>query len=155
MGKKTGLLKFGVGAAVCVMLGSVAPASAAVLHQRTPSPDGYPSACKKVSYTADGGYYSAGHFYWEPGDDATLVVKWCFAHDAITSYSVTFTTNIPSSLEPRISKYDSLKSARVLKAGLYGTYESGVLNNVGAIGIGGHVTAQGGSRFSDTSGAGG
>ena len=130
--------------------------SASTIH-RTPSvKHRYPIDCKKASFTAAGGYYSSGHFYTEPSDTYTVHTKWCYAGNVIISYKVTFRTTIPSSQNPRVSKTVSLNSAAsVLTIGLSGDFNSGVINNVGFIGIAGEVTSVGGHNFTNTSGAGG
>ena len=98
--------------AACLIGTSAATASASPLepsplkHVR-PSAQTGPSGCKRTSYTGDGGYYSQGNFYWEPNDKATLRTKWCYSNGVITSYSVTYTSTIPSRLNPDISTSES------------------------------------------------
>ncbi len=112
-----------------------------------------PIGCQKTSFIGDGGYYSAGQFYPEPADDVTVVAKWCFAHNAITSHVVRYTTTIPSSLHPYLSKSATLtKGGRVLALAVNGNYSSGVGNNGGVIAIVGKVNARGHEHFADVSG---
>jgi hypothetical protein len=116
----------------------------------------FPSGCKRVAYTADGGYFSLGSFYWEPGDTVTLVTKWCYSNGVITSHSVRYSTTIPTSLQPRLLTSQVLVQGRaVLDVQLNGDYDSGVLNNVGFIGIAGDVTRRGNHHFVNASGSGG
>jgi hypothetical protein len=108
------------------------------------------SVCRHATYTGDGGYYSAGYFFWEPGDTVTLEVRWCSSGGVITSKSVTYTSAIPSSLDPRFTESDSFtRGGKVLKMSLSGSYESGVLNNAGGILLVGRVAANGQRRFAD------
>jgi len=116
----------------------------------------FPSGCKKSAFAADGGYYSQGQFYWEPGYTVTIVVKWCFSGGAITSHSASYSTTIPSSLAPYVSPSESLiKHGAVLQEQVNASYNSGVINNVSFITIVGDVTARGGHHFANTSGLGG
>ena len=108
---------------------------------------------EKPVFIGDGGYYSAGQFYPEPADDVTVVAKWCFAHNAITSHVVRYTTTIPSSLHPYLSKSATLtKGGRVLALAVNGNYSSGVGNNGGVIAMVGEVNARGHEHFADVSG---
>lgn len=146
----------GIGAIVLLVFLHVDVAAASTTHNSSSMTHHHPRGCKKVSFTAAGGYYSSGHFYTEPSDTYTVHTKWCYAGDVITSYQVTFRTTIPSSLNPRISKSVTLNSAAsVLTIGLNGDFDSGVLNNVSVIGIAGDVNSVGGHDFTNTSGAGG
>lgn len=112
--------------------------------------------CRHTAYTGDGGYFSQGSFYWEPGDTVTIKVRWCSAAGVITSKKVTFTSTIPSNLEPRLTESDAFThGGKVLKTNVSGDYESGVLNNVGYLLLVGHVSANGQRHFADLSGAGG
>jgi len=115
-----------------------------------------PSSCKRVAFTADGGYFSAAHFYWEPGYDVTLITHWCYYNGVITSHSVSYTTTIPSNLGLRLGKCVSLiKGGAVLDIVMTGTYNSNVINNTGDITISGHVTGHGHHHFVNASGASG
>jgi hypothetical protein len=146
----------GLVAMICVACGITATASATALKGVGPSSGNQPRACKRVAYTADGGYYSAGHFYREPGYDVTLITKWCYSNGIVKSYSVTYTTTIPDSLGPQLSTNESLiNGGATLDVGVNGTYNSNVINNTGLISIVGHVTGRGRHHFVNASGAGG
>jgi hypothetical protein len=145
-----------LGTIACLAWSSTAAASASTSKGAGPSSKTKPSLCKKASYTADGGYESAGHFYWEPGDDVTLITNWCYSRGVITSHSVSYTTTIPESLSPQIRTNESLiKGGAVLDVQLYTAYNSNVANNSGYVTIVGHVTARGHHHFVNNSGAGG
>lgn len=101
-----------LGTIACLAWSSTAAASASTSKGAGPSSKTKPSLCKKASYTADGGYESAGHFYWEPGDDVTLITNWCYSRGVITSHSVSYTTTIPESLSPQIRTNESLIKGR-------------------------------------------
>jgi hypothetical protein len=139
------------------LIGSSAPVASAGAPARAGSPArGFPSGCKTTSYTADGGYFSQGHFYWEPGDTVTLTTNWCYSNGLITSHSVSYSTTVPNSLDPLISTTSSLvRGGAVLDVQANGTYASGVINNVGLISIVGSVTRRGTHHFADASGSGG
>jgi hypothetical protein len=140
----------------CLIWSSASAAAAGTLGGATPSSKIFPSGCKRAAYTADGGYFSMGNFYWEPTDTATLVTKWCYSNGVITSHSLTYSTTIPSSLKPRISTSQSLvQGGAILDVQLDGDYDSGVLDNVGFISIAGDVTRRGHRHFVNASGAGG
>ena len=145
---------------VCAIV-FLAPTGAGVAsastHQSARSVIGnFPSACKKVAFTATAGYYSAGHFYSLPGDTVTVHAQWCYSSDAITSHQVSWTTKIPATEHLRITKRASLNaSGSVLTIGLNGDFNSGVINNVGYVGIAGQVTALGHHKFANVSGSGG
>ena len=112
--------------------------------------------CRHTVYTGDGGYFSQTFFFWEPNDTVTINVKWCSSGGVITSKTVTSTTTISSSLEPRLTESDGLsRTGAVLKVSVSGDYESGVLNNVGFIVLEGHVSANGNRHFKNLSAAGG
>ena len=131
-------------------------ASAGTMHGEHSATVSFPSGCTKVAFTASGGYYSAGHFYPLPSDTVTVHAKWCYSTDVITSYKVTWTTTIPTTEQPRITKLDSLNgSGSVLTISLNGDFLSGVVNNIGFIGIDGRVSALGHHRFTNVSGSGG
>jgi hypothetical protein len=120
------------------------------------STSGYPSGCKTVSFTGDGGFYDNANFYWQPSDTVTLTTHWCYANDVITSHSVTYTTTIPNSLSPRLSLGSMLyKLGRVLGVSIGGDYTAGVTNNVGFILIVGDVNASGHHHFVNEPNAGG
>jgi hypothetical protein len=144
------------GVAVAALVGFASCGSAvASAHSVTANPQ-LPSGCKKTVYTGDGGYFSMGQFYWEPSDTVTITTNWCFSGGVITSKNVTYTTTIPSNLNPRLSESDSLRSGRKsLNVQVGGDYDAGVLNNVGFITLVGHVTASGHHHFRDISAAGG
>ena len=134
----------GVAAVVSVVLSSPAVVSA---HAVTGSTS-FPSGCKKAVFTGDGGYYSMGQFYWQPGDDVTITTHWCYSNHVITSKNVSYTTTIPSSLQPRITESDSVgNGGAVLNIQVGGDYGSGVLNNVSFITLVGHVNAHGRHHF--------
>jgi hypothetical protein len=121
-----------------------------------PSSGREPSGCKRVSYTADGGYFSQGRFYREPSDEVTLLTRWCYSNGLVRSHSVRYSTTIANSLNPRISTNESpSKGGAVLDVQVNGTYDSNVINNVGVISIAGDVTGHGHHHFVDASGAGG
>jgi hypothetical protein len=108
------------------------------------------SVCRHTSYTGAGGYFSAGYFFWEPGDTVTIKVRWCSSGGAITSKTVTYTSAIPSNLDPRFTESDGLtRGGTVLKLTVSGEYESGVLNNSGFILLAGRVAANGQRHFAD------
>jgi hypothetical protein len=137
-------------------LSGTATASANTPKSVVPSVGRIPSGCKRTDFTADGGYFSAGHFYLEPEYDVTLITNWCYSTGVITSHSERYTTTIPSNLGLRLSKSVSLiKEGTVLDVQLAGTYNSNVINNTGAITIIGHVTGHGRHHFVNDSGAGG
>jgi hypothetical protein len=145
-----------LGVIACLAWSGTAAASASVLKGRGPSSTDKPSDCQKVSFTADGGYESAGTFYWEPEDDVSLTTHWCYARGVVASHSVSYTTTIPESLNPQIRTNESLiKKGSVLDVQLYAGYNSNVINNSGYVVIVGHVTAHGHHHFVNDSGAGG
>ncbi len=76
-----------------------------------------------------------------------------FVRHVITSKDVTYTTAIPSTLDPRLTESDDDVHGAVLKVAVNGGYDSGVLNNSGDIALAGHVSANGHRRFSDESAA--
>lgn len=131
-------------------------ASASTDRNSKNSTSAYPSGCKKVSYTGDGGYYDQGNFYWQPNDTVTLTTHWCYADGVISSHKVTYTTTIPSSLNPQLSLGSSLvKQGAALDVSIGGDYDAGVMNNVGFILIVGHVNWRGHSHFLNEPNAGG
>lgn len=142
---------------VGALIGSSASvASGSTLNGVRTGPKAFPSGCKRSAFTADGGYYSSGHFYWEPAYTVTLFLKWCFSGGVITSHSASYSTNIPSSLAPYVSPTESLiKHGAVLDEQVNASYNSGVINNVSFITIIGDVTARGGHHFANASGSGG
>ena len=106
--------------------------------------------CRHTSYTGAGGYFSAGYFFWEPGDTVTLKVRWCSSGGVITSKAVTYSSAIPSTLDPRFTESDRFtRGGKVLKVSVSGGYESGVLNNSGFIFLAGRVAANGQRHFAD------
>jgi hypothetical protein len=110
--------------------------------------------CQKVSFTGDGGYYSAGHFYPEPAEQVTVVTDWCFSHGAITSHQVTTTTSISKAQHLYLSKAAQLSDGgRVLNISINGNFSSNVLNNGGIIAIAGSVTSSGHHQFADVTGS--
>jgi hypothetical protein len=112
--------------------------------------------CRHTAYTGDGGYFSQTFFFWEANDTVTVDVHWCSSGGVITSKTVTSTTTIPNSLDPRITESDGFsRGGSVLKVSVGGDYESGVLNNVGFILLVGHVSADGHRHFKNLSAAGG
>jgi hypothetical protein len=139
------------------LIGSIAPAaSATALGRARSSSKSFPSGCKRAAYTADGGYFSQGHFYWEPSDTVTLITRWCYSNGVITSHAVRYSTTIPNSLLPRMSTSESLvQGGAILDVQLNGDYDSGVINNVGFISIVGDVTRRGHHQFANASGSGG
>ncbi len=113
---------------------------------------GFPMGCKTVVYTGDGGYYSVGEFYWEPGDTVTVTTHWCYAGGVITSHHVTYSTSIGSALNPRFTESANLgKGGAVLNMMVSGDYSTGIINNVGDIYLYGDVTAKGKHYFVDQS----
>jgi hypothetical protein len=140
----------------CLIGSTASTASASALTAAGSSSKGFPSGCKRAAYTADGGYFSQGHFYWQPSDTVTLTTTWCYSAGVITAHSVRYSTTIPTSLDPRISTTVSLvKGGAVLDVQVNGSYNSGVINNVGFITIIGDVTRRGSHHFVNASGAGG
>ena len=106
--------------------------------------------CRHASYTGDGGYFSGGFFFWEPGDTVTLTVRWCSSAGVITSKTVTYMSAIPSALDPRFVESDGYAHGdKVLKVSLSGSYDSGVINNSGFILLAGRVAANGQRHFAD------
>ncbi len=145
-----------IGVGVAVLVGLVSSSSAVASAHMVHGSTSFPTGCKKAVFTGDGGYYSMGQFYWEPGDDVTITTDWCYSNHVITSKSVSYTTTIPSNLHAQITEYDSLSNGgAVLNVQVGGDYDSGVLNNVGFITLVGHVNAHGRHHFRDLSGAGG
>jgi hypothetical protein len=131
------------------MCSSPSVASAGTPPRRSPSSPPAPSGCRKVAFTADGGYFSGGEFFWEPGDDVTLITHWCYGHGIVRSHSVTFTTTIANS---RITTNTFFaKGHFVLNVQLSADYPSGVGNNTGEVTISGHVTGGGGHHFENDS----
>jgi hypothetical protein len=140
----------------CLIGSSASAASASALIGAGSSSTSFPSGCKRVTYTADGGYFSQGHFYWEPSDTVTLTTKWCYSNGLVTSHSVSYSSTIPNRLNPQVSMTESLvKGGAVLDVQMNGTYDSGVINNAGFITIIGTVTRRGSHHFANASGAGG
>jgi hypothetical protein len=145
-----------IGVVGCLLGSTSTVASAGSRTAAGSSTGSYPSGCKRVPFTADGGYFSMGGFYWEPGYDVTLVTNWCYSGGEITSYSIRWSTNIPSSSYPRFVTGETLGARRaILGVGLNGGYNSGILNNVGTLSIDGYVTMTGRHHFANESGAGG
>jgi len=140
-----------------LVLTDVGVAAAGTIQNRSSVAVSSPTGCKRVAFTATAGYYSMGHFYFLPGDTVTVRAKWCYSSDVIISYKVMWTTTIPTTEQLRIySKVASLNGCgSVLTIGLDGDFNSGVINNVGYIGIAGDVTALGHHHFTNVSGAGG
>jgi hypothetical protein len=140
----------------CLIWSGASTASASTPIGAGSSAKTFPSGCKRVAFTADGGYFSQGGFYWEPSDTVTLITKWCYSDGIITSHSVRHSTTIPKSLDPRFTTTQSLvKGGAVLDVYLNGDYDSGVLNNVGFVSIAGDATRRGRHHFVNESGAGG
>jgi hypothetical protein len=111
------------------------------------------TVCRHASYTGDGGYFSGGSFFWEPGDTVTLTVDWCSSAGVITSKTVSYTSAISSSLDPRFVESDGyVHGDKVLKVSVSGSYDSGVINNSGFILLTGRVTANGRRHFADRTG---
>lgn len=87
-------------------------------------------------------------------------MNWCSSRGVITSKNVTFTSTIPSTLDPRLTETDGparpgpARGGVALKVNVGGDYESGVLDNVGFILLAGHVSANGHPHFADLSAAG-
>jgi hypothetical protein len=114
------------------------------------------SVCRHTSYTGDGGFFQQGTFYWEPNDTVTITVDWCSSGGVIVSETVTFSTTIPNSQDPRLTENDDFtRGGAVLKLHVGGDYETGVINNIGYFALVGHVSANGHRHFADLSGAGG
>ena len=140
------------GVAGCLVVSGVVAFGSPAMAQSARGPQG----CRKATFTADGGYYSMGQFYSEPGDDLTVVTRWCYSHNRITRQSVKYTTTIPGNLMPQISTHDYFADNKsVLNVLVVGTYNSNVVNNTGDIGVSGRVTATGRHHFVNASGAGG
>ena len=135
-----------VACGVVVLLALTAVESAPA--ESAPAARNHPTGCKKVSFTGSGGYFSMGNFYPEPGDTVTITASWCYANGVITSHEATYTTDIPSSAQPRIEFSDVLNtSGGALRLDASGDYLSGALNNIGQILIVGHVTSTGSHHF--------
>jgi hypothetical protein len=145
-----------IGVVGCLIGSSASvPSAGAVVGAKSPA-RGFPSGCKTISYTADGGYFSQGHFFWEPSDTVTLTTSWCYSNGLVTSHAVSYSTAVPNSFDPVISTTSSLvRDGAVLDVEANGTYNSGVINNVGLITVVGSVTRRGAHHFADESGAGG
>jgi hypothetical protein len=145
-----------VGVIACLIWSATGSAFASSADHGRSSAASSPRGCKTVTYTGDGGYYSQGGFYWEPGDTVTLTTHWCYARGVITSHRVTYSTSIGSALNPRftVSAYPG-NSGWVLNVTASGDYDTGILNNVGQIDLVGRVTAKGSHHFANESGAGG
>lgn len=108
------------------------------------------TVCRHTAYTGDGGYFSAGTFFWEPSDTVTLKVQWCSSGTLIRSKRVTYTSAIPSTLDPRFIESDTLaRGGKLLKVTVSGSFDSGVINNSGFIELAGHVAANGNRHFAD------
>lgn len=115
-----------------------------------------PSGCRKATFTANGGYYSAGNFYWEPGDTVTVLTSWCYAGGKVTSSSIRHTTTIGASAELRLTvQTTSTPNGSSVTIFLSGDYLSGVLNDIGFIGIEGDVGAYGHHHFVNVANSGG
>jgi hypothetical protein len=141
-----------VGLVMVLLASSIAVASATA----APMTRVGTSVCRHTSYTGDGGFFDQGTFHWQPNDTVTLSVDWCSSGGAITSKTVTYTTTIPSSLEPRLNEGDGFThGGAALKVSVGGDYESGVINNVGFLVLEGHVSANGNRHFKNLSAAGG
>jgi hypothetical protein len=139
-----------------LILADIGVAAAGTIHNQSSVAANSPAGCRRVAFTATAGYYSMGNFYSLPGDTVTIQAKWCYSNDVITSHEVRWTATIPATKQLRITKQASLNgSGSVLTIGLNGDFNSGVINNVGFIGIAGNVTALGHHRFTNVSGAGG
>jgi hypothetical protein len=144
-----------IGLIGCLIVSAASTAAAGSrLGVRTTS--AYPHGCKTVAFTADGGYFSQGQFFWQTGYTVTLTTNWCYSGGTVTSYSVSYSTTIPESLDPRISTTESFARGRsVLDVQMNGSFNSGVINNVSFVTIDGDVTRRGHHHFSNESGAGG
>jgi hypothetical protein len=115
-----------------------------------------PSGCKKATFTADGGYYSAGNFYWEPEDTVTVIAAWCYASGRVTSFSPRHTTTIGASAKLRLTVQTTpAPNGSSVTIFLSGDYLSGILNNIGFIGIEGDVGAYGHHHFVNVANSGG
>ncbi len=148
-------LCIGIGLVGCLMV-SVASTAAAGGPAEAGASGAYPHGCKTIAFTADGGYFSQGQFFWQTGYTVTLTTNWCYSGGAVTSYAVSYSTTIPDSLDPRISTTESFAKGRsVLDVQVDGSFNSGVINNVSFVTIDGDVTRRGHHHFSNESGAGG
>jgi hypothetical protein len=131
-------------------------ASASTARLATQSTSVYPAGCKTVSFTGDGGYWDNANFNWQPEDTVTVTTHWCYAGGVITSHTVSYTTTIPSSLDPRLTLGSKLyKLGRVLEVAIGGDYTAGIFNNVGQIYIVGYVNSLGHHHFVNEPNAGG
>jgi hypothetical protein len=149
-------LRFFLGMVGCLIWLTASAASAGTLNAAGSASKTFPTGCKRAVYTADGGYFSQGHFYWEPSDTVTLKTRWCFAKGVITSHAVSHSTTIPNSLNLQISTRVFFARGRaILNVQLNGDYDGGVINNVGFISIVGDVTRLGHHHFTNASGSGG
>jgi len=147
--RRAGAVCLGLVTALCSLSFAVTSVSAAA----PATSGGSGSVCRHTAFTGDGGYYSAGNFYWEPSDTVTLTVQWCSSGGLITSRDVTYTTTIPSTLDPRLTESDQrTRGGEVLRVIVSGSYASGVLNNSGFILLAGHVAANGHRHFADLTG---
>jgi hypothetical protein len=112
------------------------------------------SRCKRVSFTGDGGYYSAAHFYPEPAEQVTVVTDWCFSHGSITSHQVNTTTSIPKAQHLYLHKSAQLShGGQILNISINGNFSSNVLSHGGIISIEGSVTSSGHHQFADVTGS--
>jgi hypothetical protein len=112
--------------------------------------------CSTAKFTGAGGYFSAGNFYRQPGFTVTLHVRWCWADGVVTSRTVTDSTRIGASADPRFTTGVFHSPRRhVVTVFVSGDYLTGILNNVGEIYLVGRITGWGTDTFADESGSGG
>jgi len=136
------------------MTSSAAVAAAAPVNgtERASSGSGI---CQKTTFTAPGGYYSAGSFYSVANAKATVQVAWCYSNGVVTSHHVSFQTTIGSS-QGQVTKRASLNSTKsTLNVEVTGTFSTGILNDVGIIDLVGTVNGTGDTSFANAASAGG
>lgn len=118
----------------------------------------YPTGCSTTSFTGSAGYYDQAHLYSLPEDTATLTVHWCYSNDVITSHTLSDTDSIPGvpAADPYIATSATpADNGSVLDVQLAGSFDTGIINNVGHFLITGDVTATGQRRFASDPGSGG
>jgi hypothetical protein len=106
--------------------------------------------------TGDGAFFDNGTFHRPSNETVTIAVDWCSSCGVITAKTVTFSSTIASDQEPRLTETDDLaRGGAVLKVDVGGDDESGAIDNVGFILLGGHGSANGNRHFKNLSAAGG
>jgi len=144
----------GLGVAV-VLTASGAAVAAAAPGSGTRGASFGSSICQETTFTAPGGYYSAGSFYSDANASATVHVNWCYSTGTITSHQVTFQTTISPS-QGHLTQTTSLNASRSkLTVNVSGAFATGVINDTGIIDLAGTVDGSGATKFANDSAAGG